>query len=47
MRVKKKNNNDIFIMSKGHGCMSQYVVLENKGILTKKTLMNIVLLKAF
>ena len=35
---KKKNNNDIFIMSKGHGCMSQYVVLENKGILTKKNL---------
>ena len=35
---KKKDENDIFIMSKGHGCMSQYVVLENKGILTKKNL---------
>jgi len=27
---------DIFIMSKGHGCMSQYVILEALGILTKE-----------
>jgi len=26
---------DIFLMSKGHGCMSQYVVLEDLGILTR------------
>jgi transketolase len=25
---------DIFIMSKGHGCIAQYVILENLGILT-------------
>jgi len=29
---------DIFVMSKGHGCMSQYVVLEDLGILTKNDL---------
>ena len=29
---------DIFLMSKGHGCMSQYVVLEDLGILSKKDL---------
>jgi transketolase len=29
---------DIFVMSKGHGCMSQYVVLEDLGILTKTDL---------
>jgi len=26
---------DTFIMSKGHGCMAQYVVLEELGVLTK------------
>jgi len=30
--------NDLFIISKGHGCMSQYVVLEELGILSKKDL---------
>lgn len=29
---------DVFIMSKGHGCMAQFVVLEDKGILPKKDL---------
>lgn len=29
---------DIFLMSKGHGCMSQYVVLEDMGILSKENL---------
>jgi transketolase len=31
---------DIFIMSKGHGCMAQYVVLEDKGILSHEDLEN-------
>ena len=31
---------DIFIMSKGHGCMAQYVVLEDKGILSREDLEN-------
>jgi transketolase len=29
---------DSFIMSKGHGCMAQYVILESLGILTKRDL---------
>lgn len=29
---------DIFIMSKGHGCLSQYVILEDLGILAKTDL---------
>lgn len=29
---------DVFIMSKGHGCMIQYVILEDKGILPKEDL---------
>ena len=29
---------DSFIMSKGHGCLSQYVILEDLGILTKSDL---------
>lgn len=29
---------DIFVMSKGHGCMSQYVVLEDLGILSANDL---------
>ncbi len=27
---------DIFIMSKGHGCMIQYVILEEKGVLSSE-----------
>ena len=29
---------DVFLMSKGHGCMTQYVILEDLGILPKKEL---------
>ena len=29
---------DIFIMSKGHGCLAQYVVLEDKGLLSRQDL---------
>ena len=29
---------DTFLMSKGHGCMTQYVILESLGILTKDDL---------
>jgi len=30
------NSPDTFLMSKGHGCMIQYVILEEKGKLTRK-----------
>src|SRR5215467_9200770 len=29
---------DTFLMSKGHGCMIQYVILEELGILTRRDL---------
>jgi transketolase len=29
---------DVFLMSKGHGCMIQYVILEELGVLSKKDL---------
>jgi transketolase len=29
---------DVFLMSKGHGCMTQYVILEDLGILPKEEL---------
>jgi len=29
---------DVFLMSKGHGCMIQYVILEDLGILSRKDL---------
>lgn len=28
-------NSDVFVMSKGHGCMIQYVILEERGVLTR------------
>ena len=31
---------DNFLMSKGHGCLSQYVILEDLGILTRSDLDN-------
>lgn len=31
---------DIFIMSKGHGCLAQYVVLEDLGVLSKTDIDN-------
>lgn len=34
----KSISNDLFIMSKGHGCMSQYVVLEDLGVLSSAEL---------
>ena len=36
--IKKSNNK--FLMSKGHGCMIQYVILEDLGILSKNDLDN-------
>lgn len=32
------NSPDTFLMSKGHGCMIQYVILEDLGILTRRDL---------
>jgi transketolase len=29
---------DVFLMSKGHGCMIQYVILEERGILSRRDL---------
>jgi transketolase len=29
---------DVFLMSKGHGCMIQYVILEEQGVLTRNDL---------
>ena len=40
MRKRKKKFLDTFLMSKGHGCMSQYTVLESLGILKKNYLDN-------
>ncbi len=37
-RGDNKDPIDKFIMSKGHGCMVQYVILEDLGILSKKDL---------
>ena len=31
---------DIFIMSKGHGCLAQYVVLEDRGVIPRAALDN-------
>jgi transketolase len=31
-------NRDVFLMSKGHGCMIQYVILEEFGVLTRNDL---------
>jgi transketolase len=28
-----RNRRDLFVMSKGHGCMSQYVILEDLGVM--------------
>jgi transketolase len=28
-----RNRHDLFVMSKGHGCMSQYVILEELGVM--------------
>ena len=34
----RSRKRDFFILSKGHGCLAQYVVLEKKGIISKKDL---------
>ena len=43
-KLMRKNSNkkfiDTFLMSKGHGCMSQYTVLESLGLFPKKYLDN-------
>jgi transketolase len=31
---------DVFLMSKGHGCMIQYVILEEQGVLSREDLEN-------
>src|SRR5262245_63956158 len=36
MRDPDGRYRDTFLMSKGHGCMAQYVILEALGILTTK-----------
>lgn len=40
IKLIKKNseNRDYFILSKGHGCLAQYVILEDKNIIKKKEL---------
>ena len=35
-----EHDKDIFIMSKGHGCLAQYVVLHDRRILTQEDLDN-------
>jgi len=35
---RRSRKRDFFILSKGHGCLAQYVVLEKKGIISKKDL---------
>ena len=43
LKINKKNykkDNDIIILSKGHGCLAQYIILENQKILKKKDLFN-------
>lgn len=38
MRWDGEDTPDVILMSKGHGCMIQYVILEEKGILTREDL---------
>lgn len=38
MRFDGRESQDTFVMSKGHGCMSQYVILKDLGILTERDL---------
>ncbi len=37
-RDEQGNSIDTFLMSKGHGCMIQYVILEDLGVLTRQEL---------
>ncbi len=36
--IKKKYDSNIFIMSKGHSCIAQYVILNKRGIISTKEL---------
>ncbi len=39
MRIEASGEyRDVFLMSKGHGCMIQYVILEEQGVLSRKDL---------
>lgn len=38
MGSSDNEDGDVFILSKGHGCMVQYVILEEKGILSRHDL---------
>src|SRR5579864_7531398 len=39
MRIEASGEyRDVFLMSKGHGCMIQYVILEELGMLSRKDL---------
>ena len=38
MRWNGQDTQDVFLMSKGHGCMIQYVILQERGILTPQDL---------
>jgi transketolase len=39
MRIEASDEyRDVFLMSKGHGCMIQYVILEEQGVLSRKDL---------
>ena len=40
MSDSQVDGGDVFVMSKGHGCMIQYVILEEKGLLTSRDLDN-------
>jgi len=33
-----RDDHDVFLMSKGHGCMIQYVILEERGVLSRADL---------
>ena len=37
-REAKGEYRDVFLMSKGHGCMIQYVILEDEGVLSRQDL---------
>jgi transketolase len=39
-RSSDERYEDIFLMSKGHGCMIQYVILEEQGVLSRRDLDN-------
>src|SRR5664279_97178 len=38
IRQENGADHDVFLMSKGHGCMIQYVILEQRGVLSRQDL---------